>query len=457
MKKLVSSLISGLLVFSGVSLAPIARAAETEPRVFLSDYTPNAGDQVRLYFEGLEPYTEYSYGYIFAIEDVVQASYPDYLDAIGELGSFMADRNGKHEIEFYWHWNSSPTLDVFPGLFPSHIYVNTLGALPEKPSDALGYSKLVLPGHLFGLGDVVPEGPALAGDFIQSDSTLAFDISEINSDFDMYEIYGWVGDGGYYEIWEAAYGTTWSVPYQISYGELNPGQELLVIETPPYDMTKVMVFFYSSIIASSGWMIIDGSGNEVWVDDNHDYADIPTQVRPYTWTEGYYGSEDSTFRIAVSTPKKCFANGNDLIFMSPGKCSWKIFDAQSNYVFSDSATITASAPEDASFPLEVLHLKFAKGKSALTSKMMSRIEDFAYFLDFLDFYVAGHSYDEGTKKSMTALAKARTIAVKNYLRIGAEKVIANTSMGNASPFGNATNSRRVDVISLPVDDWIDFW
>ena len=337
------------------------------------------------------------------------------------------------------------------------IYVNTLGVLPERPSDALGYSKLILPGHLFGLSDVVPEGPALAGDVIQKDSTLAFDISEINTDFDMYEIYGWVGEGGYYEIWEAGYGTEWNVPYQIAYGELNPGQDLLVVDTPPYDMTKVMVFFYSSIIASVGWMIIDGDGNEVWVDDNHDYANVPSQVKPYTWTEGYYGSADSTFSIQVSTPKKCFANENDLVFMSAGVCKWKVFDAQSSYVFSDSTTITASAPAGSSFPLSVLHLKFAKGSTKLTSKMQSKIEDFAYFQDGLNFYVAGHAYAEGSQTAMKNLVKLRTSAVKNYLRIGGATVVTYLGMGDSAPFGSATTSRRVDIIAMPYDSWTDFW
>lgn len=457
MKKLVSSLISGLLVFSGVSLAPIARAAETEPRVFLSDYTPVTNQQVRLYFEGLEPYTEYSYGYVFAIGDVMLPSLPGFYDSVGELGTFTTNAIGKKEIEFYWQWSTGPDIDNMSSAYLGYLYVTEVGLVPTEPSDVLGLSELWIAGHKWGLENVSVTGSALEGDYFELNKQVILDITDIGGDYDTYQIFTWAGDASYWEIWQTGYESSWQALGILDYGELSPGQEALVINTGPNRFDRMLVVFASTYASDAGWMILDGNGDSVWVDDPHDYANVEDQVKPYTWTEGYYGSEDSFFEIQVSTPKKCFANGNDLIFMSPGKCSWKIFDAQSNYVFSDSATITASAPEDASFPLEVLHLKFAKGKSALTSKMMSRIEDFAYFLDFLDFYVAGHSYDEGTKKSMTALAKARTIAVKNYLRIGAEKVIANTSMGNASPFGNAANSRRVDVISLPVDDWTDFW
>ncbi|MEN9693499.1 MAG: hypothetical protein RLZZ330_1143, partial [Actinomycetota bacterium] len=68
-------------------------------------------------------------------------------------------------------------------------------------------------------------------------------------------------------------------------------------------------------------------------------------------------------------------------------------------------------------------------------------------------FVAGHAASEGTAKAMTALSKARTLAAKNYLRLEVPKVLTYTSMGDGSASGSVANSRRVDIVMVPVDEW----
>jgi hypothetical protein len=159
----------------------------------------------------------------------------------------------------------------------------------------------------------------------------------------------------------------------------------------------------------------------------------------------------------VTSPKKCYAKGRNLIFLSEGKCTWKVTDAQSSYIYKGSTTITKSADVKNSKPLKYLQLKFPKGQTKLTAKMMNKIEEFVYDNDITSAFVAGHSAAEGNAKAMKDLAKARTISAKNYLRISLEDVFVYTAMSDGSPSGSAVNSRRVDIVQIPEDQWAYDW
>lgn len=458
MRRLSVLFASTALLFSQLIFASPTTAIDSTPRVLLSDYTPYSGQQVRLYFEGLEPYTQYGYGYLVSIYNTVM-EFPEEVDIpnVWQESTFTTDSEGKRELEIYWEWYGVEPA-ILANTYLGHIYVNPVDYIPADTEDFIAESELVIPSFEYGLQDLNIAGPALSDGMIQSDSWFVLDLENgINPDFDIYNVWGWVGDDNYFTIMNDIYENFWANQFHLGSGEISPSDTAIPIDTPSFELDRLLVYFFSTVTNEVGWIIVDGDGNKIWMDDPHDYGFVESQVKPYSYIEGYFGSVDTLYEIQVTTPKKCFAHGRDLIFLSEGKCSWKVNDAQSSYIYKSTTTITKAANAKNSKPLKYLQLKFSKGQSKLTSKMMNRIEDFVYDNDITKVFTAGHAAAEGTLKSMKDLAKARTISAKNYLRIGLDDVYIYTGMANGSASGSAVSSRRVDIVQIPEDQWAYDW
>ncbi len=458
MRKIVILFASIGMLLSQMFIASPATAIDSTPRVLLSDYTPYSGQQVRLYFEGLQPYTEYGYGYLVSIYNSVM-EFPQEVEIpnVWQESTFTTDSKGKRELEIYWEWYGVEPASL-ANTYLGHIYVNPVDVIPEDTEDFIAESELIIPSFEYGLQDLNIAGPAISDGAIQSDSWFVLDIENgINPDFDYYNVWGWVGEDNYFTIMSDIYENYWANGIHLEIGEISPSDTAITIETPETQLDRLIVYFFSTTTQTVGWVIVDGDGNKIWMDDPHEYGNVESQVRPYSYVEGYFGSVGTLFEISVTSPKKCYANGRNLIFLSEGKCTWKVTDAQSSYIYKGSTTITKSADVKNSKPLKYLQLKFPKGQSKLTAKMMNKIEEFVYDNDITSAFVAGHSAAEGSAKAMKDLAKARTISAKNYLRISLEDVFVYTAMADGSPSGSAVNSRRVDIVQIPEDQWAYDW
>lgn len=473
MKKSLAVFITSLLVLAGLVAAPAAQAAGLSAHVYLSDYTPNLDQEIKIYVDGLDAETEYSYGWVFAIDleiwDGGQAVKP-----FGQISNFETDENGRAEISQSWWFDSTvennPYIN-YSSWAPLKVYVSQLNVTPSSLAETLAISEQVIPGQNSLNPTFSYSGSVIGEDGFVSGSSGTLEISNAGN---QYSEFLWIlADKSFGEspldILEFGYANDFSSQNMFfGLGFLSEGNGASGIFIPQgVQPENIIVIFSDSNGERDGtWMSINSKGEVFSSINKHVVASVPAKVREYSYSKIVYGQPD--FRdqnngLQIKTlSNNCFSMGDGIIYMTAGICKWVVKDSEKNVVQRGSTNVVKSASKRNSVWLRHFSVNYKKGKTVVSRAVDSKIRAEWNSDDFYNIVAIGHAWNEGSKKKMKKLSKDRTDAIHDYFTNTYGELSVSTILwgwsGADLPLAKkgkkSAQNRRVEIIEVQPGMWV---
>lgn len=456
-KKLLAVFVS--LILGGIGIVAPVQATTTSPSISIDDETPVADQRVYLFMEDLEPNTEYSYGYMFAIGDLELFFESNWVPHFGIIGNFTTDSSGSAIESFNWFWQSNNEYDIYSAVFPSSIFVSEAGVTPTSLDDVLAKTNTIYPGQNIDLGTVSITGSGVGENSFIAGGELEINFDNFGSQYEMVEISS-VPD---LEIDNAT--DIWTIFYQGQAGIVgipyifDQNGDLSVTTNFPDNNNSAYLLFalYNNDMNDhrGTWFVTDIHGNiEPFVDLQGVY-DLPESVRPYTYFQAFDENVHSDYYLNVESELSCSTIGGFVLFYAPGTCDWTITDESENVLFEGSVAVSKSADINAAAPLDHKTVTFKAGSSLITKTSSKLIKKMASDYEGLNVLLNGYSWKEGTVKKMKKLSTQRGLRVSNLFDFYEMSTWLVVGFGNQKPIyktgSKQSLNRRVEIIVIPSD------
>lgn len=448
------------LALSFVSLAVPVSAITVAPSISIDDETPVADQRVYLFMEDLEPNTEYSYGYMFAVGDNELPYAPDWVPHFGLLGNFTTDSDGSAIENFDWYWQANEEYDVYSGVFPTYIFVSESGVTPTSTTDVIAKTNIIYPGQNLNLGTVSITGPGVGGNEFIAGSEITVSFDGFSSDYDQFETLI-LADSEYEkatDIWSIFFSDLQEQNWFLMNGFDDFGDSIISGTIPDIGTSSHLLFQLFNDDPndhSATWFVTDIHGNiEPFVDLQGVYQ-VPNSVRPYTYFEAYDENLHSDYYLNVDSELSCSVIGGFILFYAPGTCDWTITNESEEVLFDGSVVVSKTADINAATPLDHKSLTFKKGSIALSKANAKLIRKISR--DYVDQTVLlnGYAWKEGTAKKMNKLSRQRGLRVSDYFDLQEMSTWLVVGFGNQKPLYKTGSkqilNRRVEVIIIPSD------
>lgn len=446
------------LGFSGLLVAPTAQAVTAEPSIAISDYTPVADQLVYLFMEDLEPNTEYSFGYMFAVDETLLPYDAEWVAAIGSLGDFTTDDEGSAIESLNWYWQVNEEYDVYTGVFPTYIYVNELGEIPNNTSDVIAKTRIIYPGQNIDLGTVTLSGDGVGDEGFLPGFEASVTFNNFGSQYSTFEplIFPETNYEKATDIWTQFFNNLVEESW-LDMGDFDDnGDASVTVTIPPSGTTKYMlVQLYNNDMDdhSATWFVVDYLGNIQPFVDLEGIFEVPNSVRPYTYLQVFDENDRPELLLNVDSELSCTSIGGYLLFYASGPCDWSLLDENEEVQFGGRVTVSKSAALNAATSLEHRTLNFKKGSIVVSRAAIKTIRSVARNFEGQSVLLNGYAWVEGTVKQMKRLSGKRALRVSDFFDYYEMSTWLTVGFGKQKPLyvsgKKQSQNRRVEIIVVP--------